>query len=161
MRKKIISVVCVLTLASALALTACTKPDDGGTTTPDDPAVVDPGPDTSFAWPDNEYTELLPTPDMDLDLEPMISDGFFYASFGDVTLEDAREYGSALKEAGYTVDIAVNEFTDSGGLEVAMYNFVAANEDGYQVTFTWAASGSIATIKFGLLPTPDPSSEEG
>ncbi|MDR0783579.1 MAG: hypothetical protein LBE83_07475 [Propionibacteriaceae bacterium] len=135
----------VLVLASALLLTACNT----GSPDPTPPSEDTPStPSGNNTWPDNEFTRMLPRPTMEIDLEPTIADGVFYAGFANMTVDDARAYGEQLMGMGFTESLSIKEYEDVDKV-TTMYTMTAENSSGYKVSFTWAASTGVASLTLG------------
>ncbi|MDR1720243.1 MAG: hypothetical protein LBR67_09050 [Dysgonamonadaceae bacterium] len=83
----------------------------------------------SAGWPDNEYTKVLPKPDIKCGASGSSVLGFS-VTFDKTTIEKVKEYAEKVKKAGFTA----NAF-ESGG---DSYMYSAENEAGYSVLLSWA-----------------------
>ena len=81
-------------------------------------------------WPDTELGRSVPRPEFELSLASE-EDGVLEAMFNGVTLEQAKNYGAALKSAGFDADAVETDMP-----ELNMYSYSAANADGIRVEFT-------------------------
>ena len=114
------------------------------------------------SWPDNEFTQLVPKPDMDIQYTGE-EDGEFVVSFAGATLEQIKAYADKLRGAGFTLDEEVEEQAVMG---MAFYSFSACNADGYQVELMYTAEISALTIGVAEQPedpgdSDDPSQPSG
>ncbi|MBO4217304.1 MAG: hypothetical protein J5940_05135 [Clostridia bacterium] len=89
-------------------------------------------------WPDNEYTRLLPKPDIALLAASTDEDGFS-AAFSNATVEQIRSYAEKVKDKGFNVDVDITDETVSG---YVIYSFTASNASGYTVDISFAAGVS-------------------
>ena len=100
-------------------------------------------------WPDNEFTQLVPRPDMDIQYAGE-DEGEFVVTFAGATLEQIKAYADKLRGAGFTLDEEVEEQEAMG---MALYSFSACNADGYQVELMYTAEISALTI--GVAEQPE------
>ena len=114
------------------------------------------------SWPDNEFTQLIPKPDMDIQYAGE-EDGEFVVSFAGATLEQIKAYADKLRGAGFTLDEEVEEQAAMG---MAFYSFSACSADGYRVELMYTAEISALTIGVAEQPedpgdSDDPSQPSG
>ena len=100
-------------------------------------------------WPDNEFTQLVPRPDMDIQYAGE-DEGEFAVTFAGATLEQIKAYADKLRGAGFTLDEEVEEQEAMG---MALYSFSACNADDYQVELMYTAEISALTI--GVAEQPE------
>ena len=100
-------------------------------------------------WPDNEFTQLVPRPDMDIQYAGE-DEGEFVVTFAGATLEQIKAYADKLRSAGFTLNEEVEEQEAMG---MALYSFSACNADGYQVELMYTAEISALTI--GVAEQPE------
>lgn len=120
----------------------------GGTMTGGQPA--DDGPPT---WPVNEYTNLIPTPEVTVyDEEPMDNQYFVGHTIETVgwSIEDCKAYVEQLKADGFTTpsggyDDVVIEDTDT------RYIFAAENSDGVYVSIYTSNANEVAESNYGEI----------
>ena len=94
-------------------------------------------------WPDNEYTKLLPKPEITVSSASVgtFADGeTFAANFASgTTREQFKAYIEQLKASGFTVKVEVDTDSTYGG---------TADKDGYHVSWTYIdEKGSIQVNK--------------
>jgi hypothetical protein len=108
--KKLFALMLALVLALSL-LTACGGNGNGGSTNGDNttPPASQGGNDTTPSnnsggeeWPDNEYTEQVPTPPFTSTKVATLDDTFI-AAFSDLTIEGAKSYEAELIAYGFSV----------------------------------------------------------
>jgi len=114
------------------------------------------------SWPDNEFTKLVPKPDMDIQYAGE-EDGEFVVSFAGATLEQIKAYADKLRGAGFILDEEAEEQTAMG---MAFYSFSACSADGYRVELMYTAEISALTIGVAEQPedpgdSDDPSQPSG
>ncbi len=85
-------------------------------------------------WPDNEFTRLLPRPDMEVGTAST-TDTEFAVLFQNATLDQMKDYAEKVKAMGFTVN---PELTDQEVSGMQIYTYTASNADGYTVTVTCA-----------------------
>ncbi len=85
-------------------------------------------------WPDNEFTAVVPKPDIPITTTAVEGNAFF-AVLAPEGIDDVRVYANALKEAGFTVNEQVEDTEMSG---IVIYSFSASNASGYHVEFSYA-----------------------
>ena len=100
-------------------------------------------------WPDNEFIQLVPKPDMDIQYAGE-DEGEFVVTFAGATLVQIKAYADKLRSAGFTLDEEVEEQEAMG---MAFYSFSAYNADGYQVELMYTAEISALTI--GVAEQPE------
>jgi hypothetical protein len=93
-----------------------TPPANSSTTTPpsdtpDNSQSADNGDDSS-KWPDNEYTQQVPTPSFTYTGSNTFM-GTFMAEFSDLTIEGAKSYEEELIASGFSVDEALSTRGDN------------------------------------------------
>ena len=101
------------------------------------------------SWPDNEFTQLVPKPDMDIQYAGE-DEGEFVVTFAGATLVQIKAYADKLRSAGFTLNEEVEEQEAMG---MAFYSFSACNADGYQVELMYTAEISALTI--GVAEQPE------
>ena len=94
-------------------------------------------------WPENEFTKLLPKPDLER-YGPNGDDSFFSVAFADATVEQIREYAEKVKEAGFTVD---PEVIDGEMMGMTMFSYSASNGAGYTATVNFGSGSSAVSIR--------------
>lgn len=94
-------------------------------------------------WPENEFTKLLPKPDLER-YGPNGDDSFFSVAFADATVEQIREYAEKVKEAGFTVD---PEVIDGEIMGMTMFSYSASNGAGYTATVNFGSGSSAVSIR--------------
>lgn len=94
-------------------------------------------------WPENEFTRLLPKPDMGLAMAA-VAEGEFTVVFTDATIDKLKDYVKDLKRHGFD-DVDTEEEIAMFGM--SMYTFIAENKKGYRVEITSAMgiNGMIVT----------------
>ncbi len=95
------------------------------------------------AWPDNEFTKLIPKPDFAL-LAASTTENDFSAGFEDATIEQIRDYVGKVQAKGFTLDA---ETTDEEAMGMVIYQYTAKNADGYTVTVIYTESVSSVTVE--------------
>ncbi|MBP5255942.1 MAG: hypothetical protein J6Z80_02690 [Clostridia bacterium] len=93
-------------------------------------------------WPDNEFTRLVPKPDMEI-LAGTEEDGEFTVAFSGATLEQIKTYVGKLKVAGFIIDA---ETTDQDFQGITVYSYEASNKDGYTVTVSFTMGSAAMSI---------------
>ncbi len=93
-------------------------------------------------WPENEFTKLLPKPDVELTAAATNEDEFAVL-FKNVTVDQVRAYAEKVKAAGFTVD---PEVQDQDFMGMVIYTYTAKNAAGYEVVITFAAGASGLTL---------------
>jgi|GEM_PF-1103839 hypothetical protein len=87
-------------------------------------------------WPDNEYTKLLPEPELLGELTLAASnESYFTASFTGTDTNQMKTFVEKAIEKGFTVNPETYEVTGDG----EFYSYTASNADGWVLT---ATSGS-------------------
>ncbi len=86
-------------------------------------------PTTNTTWPDNEYTKLLPEPDMDI-INVTSNENIFAVTVDGCTMEKAKAYIKELKDFGFTKNVAELDQKDGS------YIFAGGNDDGHIATLT-------------------------
>ena len=94
---------------------------------------------TGVDWPDNEYTAVIPKPDM-APTSCSVNDDGFSAMFDGAEYKDARAYGDKLKTAG--VDVELNIFDEAD--EYGMYMYMAGTGTGYFVDLQWQEGAGVS-----------------
>ena len=94
-------------------------------------------------WPENEFTKLLPKPDLER-YGPNGDDSFFSVAFAGATVEQIREYAEKVKEAGFTVD---PEVIDGEMMGMTMFSYSASNGAGYTATVNFGSGSSAVSIR--------------
>ncbi len=94
-------------------------------------------------WPDNEFTKLLPKPDLPL-LAANTTEDDFSVAFQNVTVEQIRDYVEKIKAKGFNVNA---EITDQEVMGIVVYSYQAENADGYAVTVTFTDGTSGVVIE--------------
>ncbi len=93
-------------------------------------------------WPENEFTKLLPKPDIEL-VAATSNESEFAVLFKNVTIDQVRAYADKVKAAGFTVDL---EIQDQEVMGMVIYSYTAKNAAGYEVVITFAAGASGVTL---------------
>lgn len=94
-------------------------------------------------WPENEFTKLLPRPDMEL-LAASTNEHEFTVGFSNATIGQVKAYVEKVKAKGFTVDAATN---DESVMGMTVYSYTARNADGYTVTVTYAMGTSAVLLE--------------
>lgn len=94
-------------------------------------------------WPDNEFTRLVPKPEMDVLAADTTAEDFSIA-FSGATIEQIKAYAEKLKTAGFTVD---PEEENQEAMGMVIYNYGASNADGYRVSVFYASGTSGLSIE--------------
>ncbi len=94
-------------------------------------------------WPENEFTKLLPKPDMEL-LAASTNEDAFTVGFKDATLDQVKAYVEQVKAKGFTVD---SETSDQKVGDMVIYSYTAKNADGYTVTVSCAMGTSAVLLE--------------
>ena len=121
--KKFLALTLVFMLAIS-ALTACGG--KGGS-----PSGGDNNPPNSNdgKWPDNEYTRLLPKPNITISFSAS-NEKSMEVLFSGATIEQLKAYAEQVKAAGFTVNpITSDEEEEAEGV----YNYYAENAEGYEI----------------------------
>jgi hypothetical protein len=118
--------------------TTVQNPDGTWTLETEDGGQFDYG---SGDWPNNEFTELIPQPDMPVTLAG-IKGGVFEAVMAG-TAEQVKAYAEQVKAAGFTKD---DETLDQEIVGMAMYSYTAKNAAGYKVEIVFTAGTSLVTV---------------
>ena len=93
-------------------------------------------------WPDNEYTRLVPKPN--LELQAAYNDGeSFGVTFVNATVEQIKAYVAQVKAAGFNINEVVE---DEEFMGMVIYSFTAENAEGYTVEIAFADGISTLTI---------------
>ena len=129
----------ILAILLTLSLFACGK--NAPPTEPDSSSELNNTMIATEPWPDNQFTQNLPKPEITILLAGTIGDTGFSVTFDDPTPDTVKAYAEQLKQAGYS------EGTYEDGNEEA-YTYSAKNAAGYYVMLHWApgASGMLVTI---------------
>jgi len=93
-------------------------------------------------WPENEYTKLLPKPEIAL-VASATDDNQFGVVFQGATAEDIRAYAKKVESAGFSVDIVTE---DQEILGMTTFTYKAQNNTGYTVEILFAMGLSSLTI---------------
>lgn len=93
-------------------------------------------------WPDNEFTRIIPKPDIEIAMT-VVDEYSFTVAFGSMTKAQATDYVEKLKDAGFTIDAYV---TDQEMYGMAIYTFSAANAAGYSATLSFTGSSNVLVI---------------
>ena len=138
--KKILALLLALMLIFALA--ACNNNDNPNGDDPlnRDPGTSQGGEDNSgtqdgnqdiggSAWPDNEFTKLVPKPSFTLQT-PYADEKEFGVAFTDATTDQIKAYVEQVKAEGFTIGERIEEESAMG---ITYYSFSAKNADGYEV----------------------------
>ena len=104
--------------------------------------TYDPSGLLSSEWPDNEYTRLVPKPDLNV-MTANAEDGEFTAAFSKASIEQIRAYAEKLKAAGFDKD---TEVQDQEVMGMVIYTFSAKNADGAEVSLTFTAGTATLSI---------------
>lgn len=105
-------------------------------------SLIDIGGLLNSEWPENEYTNQVPKPDMKLLHSKTDEDGFT-AAFNNASADQIKAYAEKLKSAGFTEDVEVE---DNEVMGMTIYSFSALNSSGYSVTLTFAVGSAGMTI---------------
>ncbi len=89
-------------------------------------------------WPDNEFTRVLPVPEIPL-VGASTQDGEFTALFSTSDVNDIKAYAEKVKAKGFTIDPEEEEQNVMG---MTIYTYKASNSDGYEVEVTFAVGTS-------------------
>ncbi len=89
-------------------------------------------------WPENEYTEAVPRPKIDV-YAAGTEEEEFTVMFSGASVDDIKAYAEELKAAGFTVD-PDEEDVSYGGMTV--YTYSASNRDGFHVDLFYSVSQS-------------------
>ncbi len=95
------------------------------------------------SWPENDFTKMLPKPDMEL-LIASTTDDSFNVGFKDATLAQVKAYAEKVKATGFTIDA---EITDQAVGEMVVYAYTAQNAAGYTVTVAFTSGISSVIIE--------------
>ena len=95
--------------------------------------------DGSAEWPDTEYTKQIPKPGVGNLVLCHLSTVGFEAGFDTVSIDDARNYGDLLKEAGFTIGLEISDSEDAAS---PRYRYNADNSSGYHVEMSWIESSA-------------------
>lgn len=90
-------------------------------------------------WPDNEYTRMLPKPDIGIAEAAMDDFGFSVHFTENTTIQDIVAYAAIAQEQGFNVN-AEADARASG--DIPHYSFIADNTAGYSIELYWLAGGS-------------------
>lgn len=77
-------------------------------------------------WPDNEYTQRIPAPEMIVGVSGIDGENFI-AMFVDASIDDMAAYAAEIKNSGFDQNV-IEERNDE------VYYFSAGDNDGYLVT---------------------------
>ncbi len=94
-------------------------------------------------WPENEFTKLVPKPDLEL-IAATSNDQEFAVLFEKATIEQVKEYAEKIKGAGFTLEA---ETADSTSMGIQVFTYQAKNSAGYFVTVSYAMGTSGLTIE--------------
>ncbi len=94
-------------------------------------------------WPENEFTKLLPKPDMTL-LAASTNDQSFTVGFQNATIDQVKSYTEEVKAAGFTVDAQTE---DQNVMGITIYSYTAKNSAGYLVTVSYAMGTSAVLLE--------------
>jgi hypothetical protein len=87
----------------------------------------------SSGWESNEYTKLVPKPEIAINAAGESSMGYS-ADFNKPTLEQVKAYVEKVKAAGFNV----GAYESNGD----MYSYTAKNADGWKVLISWSQGQS-------------------
>ncbi len=94
-------------------------------------------------WPENEFTKLLPKPDMEL-LAASENEQEFTVGFLNATVEQVKDYVEKVKDKGFTVDAQTSDQTVG---DMVIYSYTAQNDAGYTVTVSCAMGVSAVLLE--------------
>jgi len=95
-------------------------------------------------WPDNEFTKLLPVPEMTVTGTEVTENGFTAVFIG-ADADSIKAYAEKVKAKGFVNDAHTEDQQIAG---VTIYNYTASNSDGYTVEVFFASgSGGINLTK--------------
>ncbi len=94
-------------------------------------------------WPENEFTRLLPKPEMEL-LVAATNEQEFTVGFNNATIDQVKAYAEAVKAKGFTVDAQTSDQTVGN---LIIYSYTAKNTDGYIVTVSYAMGTSAVLLE--------------
>ncbi len=94
-------------------------------------------------WPENEFTKLLPKPDMEL-LAATTNEQEFTVGFLNASLDQVKAYVEKVKAKGFTEDAQIN---DQKFGDMVIYSYIAKNADGYTVTVNFAMGTSAVLLE--------------
>lgn len=94
-------------------------------------------------WPDNEYTKLIPKPELTVTASVVEGDSFT-AMFSDATKEQVAAYIEKVKSAGFTENA---ELEDQEMMGMSLYSYTASNSSGYQIEITLSGGTCGVTLE--------------
>ena len=93
-------------------------------------------------WPENDFTKLVPKPDLELFAASTDAEEFTVA-FNNATIEQVREYVTKVKAAGFNLN---EEVEDQEMMGMVIYSFYAESSSGYSVEIFFASGTTGMTI---------------
>ncbi len=94
-------------------------------------------------WPDNEFTRLLPKPDMTV-MAVVTEEEDCNVLFSNATIEQIKAYAEQVKAKGFTIDV---ELEDQEIMGMVIYTYSAKNAQGYEVMVSYASGTSSVGIR--------------
>ncbi|MDR0906747.1 MAG: hypothetical protein LBN00_11365 [Oscillospiraceae bacterium] len=95
-------------------------------------------------WPDNEFTKLLPKPDLPVSMTGVGTEDSDFQAVLVATIEQTRAYAEQVRDKGFTVDA---ETEDREIMGMSIYYYTAKNAAGYKVEVTFSGGMSVVTVK--------------
>jgi hypothetical protein len=92
-------------------------------------------------WPDNEFTQTLPKPEVDVSMAAVEGDSFQAVLVA--TIEQTKAYAEQVKAKGFSVDA---ETEDQEVMGMAIYLYSAKNADGYRVEVAFTGGTAAVTV---------------
>lgn len=93
-------------------------------------------------WPENDFTKLVPKPDLELFAASTDAEEFTVA-FNNATIEQVKEYVTKVKAAGFNLN---EEVEDQEMMGMVIYSFYAESSSGYSVEIFFASGTTGMTI---------------
>lgn len=94
------------------------------------------------SWPDNEFTRLVPAPELEI-LAIQMDEDTFVAAFTSATMEEIKAYALELKVSGFNLNIEEVEVDDEGYI---VYSYYGENSQGYGVDVIYVNIGGSSGI---------------
>jgi len=92
-------------------------------------------------WPDNEFTKLLPKPELGVSMAAVAGNSF--QAILAATMEQTKDYAEQVKAKGFTID---PQTEDQEVMGMVIYDYSAKNPDGYAVEVAFTGGTAVVTL---------------
>ncbi len=96
----------------------------------------------SGKWPDNEFTKLVPKPDMDISATATENNKLSVV-FANASVDKVKAYVEKLKNAGFTVDA---DTVDQTVGDMDIFSYTSDNSSGVHIEITYSAGTGALVI---------------